>query len=65
MFLFQTILEFAIAFIIIIGLFNEQKVVAFEDKIAHFIKSKIKSKHKKSNIYHRDSIYNDNDRSCA
>lgn len=53
MFLFQTILEFAVAGFIIWGLFNEKKLIKFEDRIAARVKRKFAAK--KQNIYHHSS----------
>ena len=50
MFIIQTILEFSVAGFIIWGLFNESKLVDFEDKIILKIKNKIAQK-KRSNFY--------------
>ena len=39
MFVLKTVLEFAVAAFIIWGIFNEQKLVRFEDRIAARIKA--------------------------
>lgn len=54
MFIIQTILEFSVAGFIIWGLFNESKLVDFEDKIILKIKNKIAQK-KRSNFYRHTS----------
>ena len=63
MFFIQTVIEFAIAGFIIWGLFNESKLVDFEDKIIFKIKRKIRAS-KKANVYHREAPIN-NSKNCA
>ena len=53
MFFIQTVIEFAIAGFIIWGLFNEHKLVCFEDRIIAKIKRSIRRR--KANVYHRES----------
>lgn len=62
MFILQTILEFGVAFFIIWGLFNEQKLVDFEDRIIARIKAKIKQKKANANVYNHPA---DSSRRCA
>ena len=63
MFILQTILEFGVAGFIIWGLFNEQKLVDFEDKVISRIKLKIKARKANSNVYNHTS--GDVTRRCA
>ena len=63
MFILQTILEFGVAGFIIWGLFNEQKLVDFEDKVIDRIKLKLKSRKSNSNVYNHSS--SDANRRCA
>ena len=66
MFILQTIIEIAVAVLIIWGLFNEQTLVNFEDKILDFLKRHLKASAKKRNVYrHKGTAYKNNDRSCA
>ena len=51
MFILQTIIEFAVAGFIIWGLFNEKKLVKFEDKIIDAVKRRVKASEKKRNVY--------------
>ena len=51
MFILQTVLEFSVAGFIIWGLFNEQKLIKFEDRIFDFVKRHTKSSAKKRNVY--------------
>ncbi len=64
MFVLMTIIEFAVAALLIIGLFNEDKVVAFEDKIIAIIKRKIKSRKAVATPYRSYKHQNDH-RNCA
>jgi hypothetical protein len=57
--IFITVLQIAVAAFIIWGLFNESKLVDFEDWLIAKIKARVK--HKNHNTYHRSS----NDRNCA
>ncbi len=63
MFILQTVIEFAIAGFIIWGLFNESKLVDFEDKIIDKIKSKVRAS-RKANIYTRETSAHQN-KNCA
>ena len=63
MFILQTVIEFAIAGFIIWGLFNESKLVDFEDKIIDRIKARVRASHK-TNIYTRESSVRNN-KNCA
>ena len=66
MFILQTILEVAVAVFIIWGLFNEKKLIKFEDRIADFIKRKVSSSHAKRNVYrHENHRHYSDDRNCA
>ena len=60
MFIIQTILEFSVAGFIIWGLFNEDKLVDFEDKVIDKIKAKIAAK-KRSNFYRHTSLNTENE----
>lgn len=62
MFVLKTVLEFAVAAFIIWGIFNEQKLVRFEDRIAARIKARRKASQKRNDYYHDVS---DTDRHCA
>lgn len=62
MFFIQTVIEFAIAGFIIWGLFNESKLVDFEDRIIAKIKRNIRRK--KANVYQRQSASHNN-KYCA
>ena len=62
MFILKTVLEFAVAAFIIWGIFNEQKMVRFEDRIAARIKARRKTSAKRNDYYHDVS---DTDRHCA
>ncbi len=66
MFILQTVLEIAVAAFIIWGLFNEKKLVKFEDRVIDFVKRKVSSSHAKRNVYRHETNhhYND-DRNCA
>lgn len=61
MFVFITVLQFAVAAFIIWGLFNEHKLVDFEDRLIAKIKFRVIIKDSKDNTYHRNS----SDRHCA
>lgn len=50
MFILQTVLEFAVAIFIIWGLFNESKLVDFEDRIIERIKKR-KAAKRRRNFY--------------
>lgn len=63
MFILQTVIEFAIAGFIIWGLFNENKLVDFEDKIIEKIKRRVRAS-RRANIYTRESSVRDN-KNCA
>jgi hypothetical protein len=65
MFILQTVLEFSVAGFIIWGLFNEQKLIKFEDRIFDFIKRHTKSSAKKRNVYRHESRCQRDDRTCA
>ena len=43
MFIIQTLIEFAVALFIIWGLFHEDTLIEFEEKIAKVIKDKIRN----------------------
>lgn len=60
MFILQTIIEFAVAGFIIWGLFNEKKLVKFEDRIIDAIKRRVKASEKKRNVYRHESHCHDN-----
>ncbi len=62
MFFVQTVIEFAVAGFIIWGLFNEKKLVDFEDRI--FAKIKQSIRRRKANVYHRESHISEN-KYCA
>ncbi len=62
MFFIITMLEFGVAGFIIWGLFNEDKLVAFEDRI--FAKIKKSIRRRKANVYHRKSHITEN-KYCA
>lgn len=62
MFVLRTVLEFAVAAFIIWGIFNEEKLIRFEDRIAERIKRK-RSAVSGENKYYHD--VNDHDRHCA
>lgn len=64
MFILQTVLEFAAAGFIIWGLFHEDKLVDFEDRIIEKIKKKSAAK-KKSRVYRHSSDNNDGSPRCA
>ena len=63
-FMLQTIIEIAVATFIIWGLFNEQVLVRFEDRVFAWIKKRIKASRKKSNNYHHQPRKT-GDRNCA
>ena len=65
-FMLQTVIEFSVAGFIIWGLFNEQTLVKFEDKIFAAIKKRFKASrdNKTRNEYHHESRRT-NDRTCA
>lgn len=44
MFVFQTVIEFTVAVLLIIGLFKEEKVVRFEDRIIASLRKKLHAK---------------------
>ncbi len=64
MFILQTVIEFSIAGFIIWGLFNEKKLIRFEDRIFDFFKRHFKKSCKNRNIYRHESRRSD-DRTCA
>lgn len=58
MFVLQTVIEFAVATLLIVGLFKEQRVVEFEDRVIAFIKRKVRARkttepYRSSNSYDR------------
>ena len=63
MFVLQTIIEFAIAILLIVGLFKEDKVVAFEDKVIAIIKRRIRAR--KSATIYRNAVPHPDRRNCA
>ena len=63
MFILQTVLEFAVAAFIIWALFNEEKLVDFEEKIISKLKARVRSE-RKNNTYHRQSSVT-NGKNCA
>ena len=65
MFILQTVFEFAVAGFIIWGLFNEKKLIKFEDRVIDFIKRHTKSSAKKRNVYRHESHCKRDDRTCA
>lgn len=66
MFILQTLLEIAVAVFIIWGLFNEKKLVKFEDRIIDFVKRKVSSSRAKRNVYrHETNRHYTDDRNCA
>ncbi len=65
MFILQTVLEFSVAAFIIWGLFNERKLVAFEDRVAMFFKSRLKRNRKRNFYCHKKSVRRGDDRTCA
>ncbi len=66
MFILQTILEIAVAVFIIWGLFNEKKLIKFEDRIIDFVKRKVKSSYAKRNTYRHETHHRySDDRNCA
>ena len=68
MLILQTILEFAVAAFIIWGLFNEKKLIKFEDYIIDAIKRRIKPSAKNRNFYHHKNhptACRPDDRTCA
>lgn len=44
MFVLQTVIEFAVAILLIVGLFKEQHVVEFEDRVIAFIKRRSRAR---------------------
>lgn len=64
MFILQTVLEFSVAAFIIWGLFNESRLVRFEDRIADFVKRRVRRSYAKRNEYRHESR-GKNDRTCA
>ena len=64
MFILQTAIEFSVAGFIIWGLFNEKKLIRFEDRVIDFFKRHIKKSFKKRIVYHHES-HGNNDRTCA
>lgn len=66
MFILQTLLEIAVAVFIIWGLFNEKKLIKFEDRVIDFIKRKVSSSRAKRNVYrHETNRQYTDDRNCA
>ncbi len=65
MFILQTVFEFAVAGFIIWGLFNEKKLIKFEDRVIDCIKRHTKSSAKKRNVYRHESHCKRDDRTCA
>ena len=65
MFILQTVLEFAVAIFIIWGLFNEQKLIKFEDRIIDAVKRRVKKSAKNRNVYRHESRRQPDDRTCA
>ncbi len=67
MFILQTVFEFSVAGFIIWGLFNEQKLVKFEDRIFDVIKRRVKASAKKRNVYRSEQRRHpaEGDRTCA
>ncbi|MBE6799340.1 MAG: hypothetical protein E7525_06190 [Ruminococcaceae bacterium] len=63
MFVLQTVIEFTIAILLILGLFKEDKVVAFEDKVIAIIKHKIRVR-KAATVY-RNAVPHQDHRNCA
>lgn len=63
MFVLQTVIEFTIAILLIIGLFKEDKVVAFEDKVIAIIKRKFCGR-KTAAVYNSTVPHSDR-RNCA
>ncbi len=64
MFILQTVLEFSVAAFIIWGLFNESRLVRFEDRIADFVKRRVRRSYAKHNEYRHKARRKD-DRTCA
>lgn len=44
MFVLQTVIEFTVAILLIVGLFKEEKVVRFEDRVIAFLKKKLRAR---------------------
>ncbi len=69
MFILQTLIEFAVAFFIIWGLFNEKKLIKFEDRIIDAVKRRVKKSARSRNVYrhesHRSKHHMSDDRTCA
>lgn len=65
MFILTTVIQFAVAAFIIWGLFNEKKLIRFEDKLIAKLKKRFALSHKRQNTYHYKSHYISNDRNCA
>lgn len=63
MLVLQTVFEFAIAILLIVGLFKESKVVAFEDRVIAFIKRKVRAR--KNITVYRSAIPHSDRRNCA
>lgn len=63
MLVLQTVFEFAIAILLIVGLFKESKVVAFEDRVIAFIKRKVRAR--KNITVYRSAISHSDRRNCA
>lgn len=57
MFILQTVIEFGIAALLIVGLFKEEKVVAFEDRIVATVKRKLRNR-KGADTYHSSKSFN-------
>lgn len=63
MFVLQTVIEFTIAILLIVGLFKEDKVVAFEDKVIAVIKRKLRAR-RTATVY-RNAVPHPDRRNCA
>lgn len=63
MFVLQTVFEFTIAILLIVGLFKENKVVEFEDRVVAFIKRRIRAR-KTATVY-RNPVPHPDRRNCA
>lgn len=63
MFVLQTVVEFTIAALLIVGLFKEDKVVQFEDKIIGIAKRKLCRR--KSAAVYNSTVPNSNRKHCA
>ncbi len=65
MFILQTVFEFLVAGFIIWGLFNENKLIKFEDRVIDSVKIHLNKNAKNRNIYHHESHHQHDDRTCA